>query len=324
LFESTGELLVLSPKFNIVSSFSNLSLAKEAEQGLMAENPSLPPKFFYDKLGSRLFDAITALPQYTPPHSEAAIIEAAMEKIVKAVGCDRILVDLGAGNCEKATKLFDPLMPLAYVAVDIAKDHLYTSLNALQKQYPLLPMHGVVQDFSQQLILPKDIAVSPRVFFYPGSSIGNFTPTKARNFLAQIHKQLCGGALILGVDLVKPIEILELAYNDPLQVTAAFNLNILQHVNHVLGADFHVTDFEHHAFFNRAEQRIEMHLRSKKRVVVTWAHQSRVFEAGQTIHTENSYKYTPAQIKALLQQAGFARVAIFTDPQDYFAVACAS
>jgi L-histidine Nalpha-methyltransferase len=315
---------ILSPNFIQSQSISSASLSAAAESGLLAASAYLPPKLFYDVLGSRLFDAITALTEYYPTRIEGQIMQSAISKIAATVGTKRILVDLGAGNCEKAAKLFFDLQPEQYIAIDISVDHLRQSLSLLQLQHPGIAMRGIGQDFSDQLVLPPEIPATPRVFFYPGSSIGNFTPTQAQQFLQQIQGQLCGGALIMGVDLVKPTEVLTLAYNDPLQVTAAFNLNILRHVNRLLGANFNVQDFEHHALFNPDQSRIEMHLRAKKALSVSWSDHVRHFKAGECIHTENSYKYTLSSLEELVNAAGFGQVEIYTDPDQYFAVVCAS
>ena len=292
-------------------------------QGLLARQAELPPKLFYDPLGSRLFDAITALPEYYPPRIEAEIFKTYAAAIRQQVGQDRILIDLGAGNCEKAARLFQDLQPAHYVAIDISEDHLRRALLNLQKDFPALALMGIAMDFSSDFSLPAAVPHGPRVFFYPGSSIGNFTLTEAADFLAQIRAQAQGGGLLLGVDLVKPQDILELAYNDPLQVTAAFNLNILRCVNRLIGSDFNTTDFRHRSFFNTSENRIEMHLVAQRDLLVQWPGQCRRFAKGETIHTENSYKYTTDSLHQLLRRAGFGPATIWTDPDHYFAVAWA-
>jgi L-histidine Nalpha-methyltransferase len=325
---------ILSPEFILSEPPSGMRAPTSAadptlnqiqaiSQGLLAKQAVLPPKLFYDALGSRLFDAITALPEYYPPRVEAAIFKSHAAAIRERVGQGRILIDLGAGNCEKAARLFADLKPSCYVAIDISEAHLRRALLNLQKDFPALALMGIAMDFSSTFSLPAAVPNGPRVFFYPGSSIGNFTPNEAALFLSQICTAAQGGGVLLGVDLVKPYDVLELAYNDPLQVTAAFNLNILRCVNRILESDFDTNDFMHRSFFNAQESRIEMHLVARRDLTVQWPGQQRRFAKDETIHTENSYKYTIDALRDLLQRAGFNPPEIWTDPDHYFAVAWA-
>lgn len=289
--------------------------------GLAAGEPRIPPKYFYDDLGSRLFAAITALPEYYPTRTEAALLAAHLPEIVAAAPvAGGTLVDLGAGNCEKAAALFPHLRPSTYVAVDISSDFLREALARLQRLHPGITMLGVGTDFSQRLELPATVPQHRRVFFYPGSSIGNFTPAEARTFLRGVKAQMRDdGALWIGVDLQKGDDVLAPAYDDPLGVTAAFNKNVLRHVNRLVGTDFALADWRHVAFYDRREGRIEMHLEATRDVLVTWPGGSRTFRSGQRIHTENSYKHTVPGFRALLADAGLRAVGHWTDPAQWFA-----
>ncbi|MFH1604736.1 MAG: L-histidine N(alpha)-methyltransferase, partial [Pseudomonadota bacterium] len=230
------------------------------------------------------------------------------------------LIDLGAGNCEKARSLFQSLKPRQYVAVDMSVDFLRHSMSHLQRDFPHLEMLGIGIDFSSGLRLPDAVRRDNRLFFYPGSSIGNFTPEEAQVFLAGIRAHCAGGGLLIGVDLVKEECILEAAYDDALGVTAAFNLNLLNNLNALIGSDFSVGDWRHRARFNTALSRIEMHLEARRDVAATWPGGARRFVQGERIHTENSCKYALEDFKALLRRAGFREVRAWTDPNDWFAL----
>jgi L-histidine N-alpha-methyltransferase len=296
------------------------TLRQELAAGLTTPQAFISPKYLYDPLGSRLFDAITELPEYYPTRTEAALFAEHVPAMAALLPSGATLVDLGAGNCEKAARLFGWLKPVRYVAVDISVDFLHGSLQLLQRQHPALDMLGVGTDFSSSLTLPPEVGEGARVLFYPGSSIGNFTPADAVPFLRQARAAAQGGGLLIGVDLVKPLEILEPAYDDALGVTAAFNKNLLLHVNSLLGSDFSVPDWAHQAFFNAVDSRIEMHLQVKREVDVHWPGAQRRFKAGERIHTENSYKYTVPDFDALLRQAGFAQTRVWQDARGWFAV----
>jgi dimethylhistidine N-methyltransferase len=317
--------IMTSPRFVQLHREDNAALRQELALGLMGEPASVSPKFLYDALGSRLFDAITELPEYYPTRTERAIFDAHAPAIGALTGRGRTLVDLGAGNCEKAARLFDVLAPMRYVAVDISVDYLRQALASLQRQHPGIEMLGVGADFSSSLTLPPEAGRGERLLFYPGSSIGNFTPQDARRFLQQARGVGgAGGALLIGVDLVKPKPVLELAYDDSLQVTAAFNLNLLRRLNVLLGCDARIEDFEHVALFNEADSRIEMHLQARRALTLHWPGGQRALAAGERIHTENSYKYSVQGFERLLREAGFARTAHWTDEQGWFAVFLAS
>lgn len=312
------------PRFIQLYEPIRAALRDELSAGLTAPAASIAPKYFYDPLGSRLFDAITELDEYTPTRTEAAIMAAHAGEIAAAVGTGRTLIDLGAGNCEKAGRLFATLAPRRYVAVDISVDYLRNALRCLQREHPQMDMLGIGLDFSQTLNLPPEVGDSPRTLFYPGSSIGNFTPELALDFLRRSRVSSPGGNLLIGVDLVKDRASLEAAYDDALGVTAAFNLNLLRHINRLIGSDFALRNWRHVALFNEAASRIEMHLEARHDAVVRWPGAERRFAAGERIHTENSYKYRIDDFDALLRAAGFRQTRCWTDAQQGFAVFCAA
>jgi dimethylhistidine N-methyltransferase len=313
-----------TPQFIPLHCFDDGAIAAEAAAGLRAPQAHVSPKFFYDALGSRLFDAITELAEYYPTRTEAAIFAGQGAAIAsaarEAAGAAPVLVDLGAGNCAKAARLFGSLSPRRYVAVDISVEFLRHSLLCLQREYPAMDMVGVGLDFSTRLALPPEVCGGAALVFYPGSSIGNFAPADALRLLGEARELAAGGALLIGVDLVKPKPVLDAAYDDDLGVTAAFNLNLLKHLNRVLGADFDVRAWRHVAFFDPAASRIEMHLEAREAVTVRWAGGERRFAAGERIHTENSYKWAPDDFAALLRDAGFARVRRWSDEKGWFGV----
>ncbi|MFI5446681.1 L-histidine N(alpha)-methyltransferase [Polaromonas sp. UC242_47] len=306
------------------------SAVRELAEGLSAAAASVSPKYFYNALGSKLFEAITRLDEYYPTRTEAGIFEAAHTQIAGALAEAGIthpcLIDLGAGNCAKASRLIPHLQPRQYVPVDISVDFLRDAAEQLQSSFPALDIIGVGMDFSAGLVLPPEVQQRDRVFFYPGSSLGNFSTEQALAFLQHIADPAQGQArgLLLGIDLVKDKATLEAAYDDALGVTAAFNKNLLRHVNTLLGADFDVRQWRHLALFNEAESRIEMHLQAQRNLTVRWPGGERVFRGGERIHTESSYKYTVASMSALLRRAGFTRISYWTDPEDWFAVFWAS
>jgi dimethylhistidine N-methyltransferase len=291
--------------------------------GLMAEFPRVSPKYLYGPLGSRLFDAITELPEYYPTRTERAVLEACRDSMARAAGPEPTLIDLGAGNCEKARSLFQSLKPRQYVAVDMSVDFLRHSMSHLQRDFPHLEMLGIGTDFSAGLRLPDAVRRDNRLFFYPGSSIGNFTPEEAQVFLAGIRAQCVGargGGLLIGVDLIKDESILQAAYDDVLGVTAAFNLNLLNNLNALIGSNFDVRNWLHHALYNSELSRIEMHLEARRDLEVRWPGGARAFAGGQRIHTENSYKYALEEFKVLLRRAGFREVHAWTDADGWFAL----
>lgn len=300
---------------------SDQQLRAELSAGLLAAPAFASPKYFYDALGSKLFAAICELPEYYLSRTEASIFDAYLGEIAEAVGVGGTLIDLGAGNCAKAARLFPALQPAQYVPVDISVDFLRDAVGDLQQRFPHIQMTALGLDFSSALQLPDRVQRDRRTFFYPGSSIGNFTPAEAVDFFRRLHAA-CGddGGLLIGVDLVKATEILDAAYNDALGVTASFNLNLLLHLNQLLGADFDIAGWRHVSFFNTAQSRIEMYLEARHAVTVKWQGGERRFQQGERIHTENSYKYTPEDFVQLLQQAGFKVTRTWSDADDWFMV----
>ncbi|MGE0331223.1 MAG: L-histidine N(alpha)-methyltransferase [Ramlibacter sp.] len=298
----------------------------ELLQGLRAPQAHTSPKYLYDALGSRLFEAITELPEYYPTRTEAAIFSAHGAAMAACAPSGATLIDLGAGNCAKAARLFGLLAPRRYVAVDISVEFLRGALSNLQHQYPQLDMVGLGLDFSAGLTLPPETGApgdGQRVLFYPGSSIGNFTPDEALAFLRSVRGAcgpVAGSGLLIGVDLVKAKAELEAAYDDALGVTAAFNRNLLPHINRLAGTDFALADWRHVALYDDVLARIEMHLQAVRPATVRWPGGKRAFAAGERIHTENSYKWTLPRFAQLLQDAGFASHRHWTDDDARFAV----
>ena len=294
----------------------------ELALGLSETQAHISPKYFYNPLGSKLFEAICQLDEYYLTRCEAGIFDRYEAEIAAAAGQAVTLIDLGAGNCAKAARLFGALQPQQYVPVDISAEFLETAVAALRAEHRLIPMLPVAMDFSEGLHLPPQVRRERRLFFYPGSSLGNFAPLHALQFLRGVRKAAgnAGDALLIGIDLVKAPALLEAAYDDALGVTAAFNRNILLHVNSILGSDFDLRDWRHRALFNRNQSRIEMHLQALHDVKVQWEGGMRCFAAGQTIHTENSYKYTRMQFLELLSQAGFGQARCWTDEPNSFLV----
>jgi dimethylhistidine N-methyltransferase len=311
------------PTFYSASTASTDPLA-ELAAGLLSASASVSPKFLYDRLGSALFVAITELPEYYPTRTEASILDAHQADI--ALTLDGwlpekfALVDLGAGDGAKAARLFGALRPARYVAVDISEAYLRQALNALQLQHPGIEMVGLGLDFSQRLVLPEGLVPEPALVFYPGSSIGNFGPDEALRLLGEARAASHGGALLIGADLSKPDALLQDAYDDPLGVTAAFNLNLLRHANALLGSDFDVREWRHVARVDASRARVEMHLEARHDLVVRWPGAERRFSAGERIHTENSHKWDAAGFESLLRDAGWRHVQRWTDPRGWFGV----
>ena len=290
---------------------------------LRASPARIEPKYFYDELGCALYGAICQLPEYYPTRTEAAIFREHRMAIAEAIGSARQFVDLGAGDCCKAQAWLPFLAPRRYVAVDIAAAELEKSLARMSPDFPEVEMLGVVADFTLGLPLDGVLDDGAATFFYPGSSIGNFTPAQAVRFLARIREQCAarpGSGLVIGVDAKKDKPRLDAAYDDALGVTAAFNRNVLLHLNRRFGFDFALDGYVHCGFYNEAAGRIEMHLESLRDQEVRLGDgASRRFVQGERIHTENSYKYRAAEFEALLGEAGFTRVARWSDAAEgYF------
>ena len=294
--------------------------------GLMAEPKRLPPKYFYDQRGSRLFEEITQLPEYYPTRTETAILQANAVEIAKLIPADAAMVEFGAGSGAKARILLRAASRAsnrvsAYVPVDISGEFLSNEAARLREDMPKLQVLPVAADFTRPFELPADLGAKPRAGFFPGSTIGNFEPHEAHAFLRHAAALLGRGAvLIIGVDLVKDPAILNAAYNDAAGVTAAFNLNLLERINRELDGAFKLEKFCHRAFYNREKQRVEMHLVSLARQKVRVMGKLIEFRRGETIHTENSYKYTVELFRSQARSAGWTPAAFWLDEQSYFSV----
>jgi dimethylhistidine N-methyltransferase len=283
---------------------------------------SIAPKYFYDHAGSKLFDQICDLPEYYPTRTELQILKERASDIATHIGPNAELVEFGAGSLTKVRLLLDAMdAPKRYIPIDISGEHLEQAAVALKADYPLLSVKPVIADYTQAFMLPPALPESgQRVGFFPGSTIGNFTPVEAVQFLRMAATVLRGGALLVGADLVKDPAVLHAAYSDAAGVTAAFNLNLLARANRELGADFDLTQFAHSAFYNAPLRRIEMHLMSRVRQVVHVCGWRFSFEEGETLHTENSHKFTIDGLRALAIQAGFTPGPVWTDAQQLFSV----
>jgi len=290
--------------------------------GLTSSPKRLPPKYFYDSVGSALFERITELPEYYPTRTEIGILREHAQDIAALVPAGAALIEFGSGSSTKTRIILSAVPSLkAYVPVDISAEFLRDQTAALRREYPAIAMLPIAADFSRPFALPPAIAKMPRVGFFPGSTIGNFEPHEAAAFLRHAGSILGPGAsFIVGVDLVKDAQVLQRAYNDSAGVTAQFNLNLLARINRELGAKFNPACFEHHAFFNRERSRIEMHLASLKRQRVKLLGECIELRAGETIHTENSYKYSIESFGAMARGAGWTPTAVWTDAESRFSV----
>jgi dimethylhistidine N-methyltransferase len=296
-------------------------LAKELLSGLDRTEKYINSKFFYDERGSQLFDRITTLPEYYPTRTEIDILTQNAEEIADYIDLSPVLIEPGAGNCAKVRYLLESVRPAVYLPQDISADFLYQTAGDLVRLYPWLTVHPLIGDFSSGIALPASLPSGRRVVFYPGSTIGNFEPLSAIRFLRSM-RELVGsdGGLIIGVDLQKDPDILNAAYNDSAGITAEFNLNILAHVNRILGTGIIVENFSHHAFYNTDEHRIEMHLVSECHQEVQCHDAHLHFSAGETIRTEYSYKYTQQDFAQLAHEAGFTLTQTWLDEEGLFSV----
>jgi dimethylhistidine N-methyltransferase len=297
------------------------AFARDLLEGLAASPRSISPKYFYDAEGSRLFDCICELPEYYPTRTELGILERSAGEMAALAGPGAEIVEFGAGSLRKVRLLLQAFdAPARYVPIDISGDHLRDAAAVLRREFAGLDVHPLVADYTHELSLPAGDSVHQRIGFFPGSTIGNFTPDEALAFLQRAAQALRGGALVLGADLVKDPQVLHAAYNDAQGVTAAFNLNLLARANRELGANFALSRFAHYAFYNAPLQRIEMHLVSRERQAVTLCDQRFSFEEGEALHTENSYKFTVDGLRALATRAGFRPGPVWTDPDRLFSV----
>ncbi|CAH2600139.1 Histidine N-alpha-methyltransferase [Rhodovastum atsumiense] len=302
-----------------MSGTLDAAVAAEALAGLGRSPKTLPAKLFYDAKGCALFDAITRLPEYYPTRTELALLHATVPAIARRVPPRSVLVEYGASSEDKAEILLEWLQaPAAYVPIDVAAAALAALRRRMQAR---LPVHPLVADFLRPLVLPREVAGHPVFGFFPGSTIGNLEPDVAICFLQQVRDTLGAGALFLvGVDLRKDPAVLIPAYDDAAGVTAAFNLNLLARLNREAGAAFDLSSFVHDARWNEQEGRIEMHLVSLRAQTVRVAGHSVRFEAGESIHTENSYKHTVGGFIALAARAGWRSAGLWRDAAGLFSL----
>lgn len=297
------------------------AFALDALEGLTQPRKRLSPKYFYDATGSDLFEQITRLPEYYPTRTELGILHDRGREIAALIPDKAALVEFGAGATTKIRLLLEQSTFAAYVPVDISGEFLNGQAAKLRTDFPGLAVHPVVADFTQSFELPAAVRDMPKVGFFPGSTLGNFEPGEASKFLKRAADILGHGALlILGVDLEKDESTLHDAYNDAAGVTAKFNLNLLTRMNRELGTNFDVSSFDHRAIYNHAEHRIEMHLHSRKAQKVRLCGRTIGFARGESIHTENSYKYSIPRLRKLARKSGWTLKKTWTDAQSMFSV----
>lgn len=295
----------------------------EVLEGLGAPQKRLSPKFFYDSRGSALFEAICATPEYYPTRTEIGILRRFTAEIAETLGPSCVLIEPGSGSMDKVRLLLEALRPAAYLPADISGEHLLSAARALAAEYPWLGVHAVCMDYSLGLeaLAGPELPTGRKIVFFPGSTIGNFEPGEAADFLAQAARLVGpGGGLLIGVDLKKDPAVLHGAYNDAQGITAEFNRNLLRRINAELDADFDPGRFHHYAFYHAPQGRIEMHLLSRGAQTVRVAGTRLDFADGESIHTENSYKYTLAEFRALARSAGFRAAGCWTDADTLFSV----
>ncbi len=298
-------------------------LSEDVLAGLALPQKSIPPKYFYDEQGCRLFEAICELPEYYLTRTETAILRGNIAEIAQFVGPEAQLIEFGSGVQAKTRILIQALQTQLYVPIDIALDTLRASSNELARRFPFLNIVGICADHTRPLALPEFVGVPIRrnAVFFPGSTVGNFTPAEALVFLRQARKMAgAGGVLLIGVDLKKDKTTLDAAYADPGGITAQFNLNLLHRINRELEADFQVKRFRHKAFYDPLLGRVEMHLESQYSQFVHVAGRRFDFAPGETIHTEISCKYSIAEFQELGKRAGFTPEKVWTDPEQLFSV----
>nr|WP_255369376.1 L-histidine N(alpha)-methyltransferase [Luteibacter sp. UNCMF366Tsu5.1] len=304
------------------SSGERLAFLRDTLAGLSASPKAFLPKYFYDGAGSALFEAICVTPEYYPTRTEAALLDDIAPTLAASIPDGAVLLELGSGASEKTRMLLDAAPWIsAYVPVDISADALDGAVRRLREAYPALAVHPVVADFTQAIDVPKALAGRPVVAFFPGSTIGNFTHDEAAALLRFVRERLGPSAhFIVGADQVKDVNVLLAAYDDAGGVTAAFNRNVLVRINRELGADFVSEAFEHRAIWNAERERIEMHLVSREAQEVTLAGQRFAFAAGESIHTENSHKFTPESFARLAEAGGWRIEREWISPAPAFGV----
>lgn len=316
---------LLAEKSANVASAEEMFAQERAEilAGLRAAQKRISPKYFYDQRGSQLFDEICTLPEYYPTRTELGIMERHLPEIAELVGPQAAVIEFGAGSSAKARQLLAELHdPVAYVPVEISGDYLLEQADELAREFPQLSIVPVIADFTKPFDLPPHPTTPLRnLVFFPGSTIGNFTRPEARNLLEIMRQEAKpGGALLMGVDLVKDVQIIEAAYNDARGVTAEFNRNVLLHLNAALGADFEPQRFRHEAIYDERNERIEMRLVSVVAQTVQVDGEAIRFAAGEHIVTEYSHKYSIERFWTLARQAGLEPESVWTDAAGLFSV----
>ena len=299
------------------------SFLEDVRAGLARPQKAIPPKYFYDERGSQLFERICELPEYYPTRTELAIMDRHVDEMAALLGPDTQLVEFGSGAGVKTRLLVDRLEPSLYVPIDIAESTLREACKRLALMFPWLNISAVLADFARPVRLPEFVGVPVRrkVVYFPGSTIGNFTPDEAVAFLEGVRELVgAGGMLLIGVDLKKDKRVLDAAYDDAQGVTAEFNLNLLHRINRELGGDFQVKRFRHKAFYDEARGRIEMHLESLYSQFAHVGGRRFDFRVGETIHSEISCKYSVEEFQALAARARFHAEKVWTDPANLFAV----
>jgi dimethylhistidine N-methyltransferase len=309
--------------------FLDLASIQKVEQseilvGLRETPKKIHPKYLYDQEGSALFDQITECPDYYLTRKETWILKRYSHEIASYVGPHAFLLELGAGSSSKTRILLQAIPdPLVYIPVDISKDFLMDSARRLSQEFPRLQILPIAADYLKPFFIPRPLLrdASRRLAFFPGSTFGNFEPDEAWTFLKTVAGHIGkGGLLLIGIDLVKDPAILEKAYNDSFGITAAFNLNLLKRMNREFKANFNLNSFAHKALYNRTERRIEMYLFSLKDQLVQFGNTTLAFKQGETIHTENSYKFERKSFEYFIDQGGFSPLQRWNDPEEMFAV----
>ncbi len=289
--------------------------------GLAARIPAIPARWLYDRRGSELFEQITELPEYYLTRLDRALLERHCPEVSRIAGTGDAVVEFGSGSSAKTPILLRCLEPSAYVPIDISGEFLRASADALQREFPRLPIHPVEADFMRPITLPDEVRAAPKLGFFPGSTIGNLVPRTAVDLLRAMKDTLGEGSyLLIGMDRIKDVDVLMRAYDDAAGVTAEFNLNLLHRINAELDGTVDVAAFRHRAIWNDRMSRIEMHLEAIRDTEFTVGGQPFVFRAGATIHTENSHKYGFRDSRLLLRAAGWGVCQEWTDPQDQFAL----
>ena len=298
-----------------------VNFRKDVLEGLARPQKALPPKYFYDAAGSRLFEKICRLREYYPTRIELGITQRHLKDIARFTGKRCALLEYGSGESLKTRLLLQALQPSVYMPVDISADALRAAVKRLEREFPKLGIVAISADFSHPLSIPAYRGKARRIVYFPGSTIGNLRRDEAEAFLRMTRGQVgANGAMLVGVDLKKDPNVLHAAYNDAKGVTAAFNLNLLARINRELGGDFDLRRFAHYAFYNPMAGRIEMHLVAREAQAVNIGDYRFSFYRGESIHTENSYKYSVPEFEALARNAGFKPARFWTDARRWFGV----